>query len=290
MGKILDVVFPMIANHKANKALYEKIHPKNEAREDIKPAGVLCNVDNADKFSMETLKEQYAATFKTKDKLEDKAKTNIIGITISITLIMGASGILSTLNKKYSSLLLSWILFALFLITVAYMLTAGLLVIRLLISENEIYVVKLNSLASGGMELRDDYDMCISLNQIKNTIRNNHIFTSYECIRNALVCLFIVLVLVAVPINMPKDNTDKELIYSSQSYSFLFSSSAVDYLKDNEIRDAVEKVIVSTINTSKPNEETQTFGIVDNRNNLFIKFQVADIVVTVLIIEPYTMP
>ena len=45
------------------------------------------------------LKEQYDETFNTKEKIEDKAKTNIIGISISITLIMGASGVLSILNS-----------------------------------------------------------------------------------------------------------------------------------------------------------------------------------------------
>ena len=94
----------MIANHKTNKILCSKLYPKNEAGEDIEPVGVLYYVDNADKLSLESLKEQYADTFEIKDKLEDKAKTNIIGITISITLIMGASGILSALAKLISFL------------------------------------------------------------------------------------------------------------------------------------------------------------------------------------------
>jgi len=290
MGKILDAIFPMIANHKMNKILRSKLYPKNEAGEDIEPVGVLYYVDNADKLSLESLKEQYADTFEIKDKLEDKAKTNIIGITISITLIMGASGILSALNEKFPSPSLSWILFALFVITVAYMLIAGLLVIQLLISENEIFVVKLNSLASGEAKLRDDYDKCISQNQIKNTIRNNSVFTSYECIRNALICLFIILVLVALPFNAPSDDTDKTLTYSSQSYSFVFSSSAVDYIKGNEVRDVVESAIASTIENSEPSDGTQSFGIVDSNSNLFIKFEVSDSAVTVLLIEPYIIP
>jgi hypothetical protein len=169
MGKIFNAVFPMIESYKANKLLYKKLNPKNETGEYTEPIGILDNVDNADGISLESLKELYSETLKGKDKLEDKAKANIIGVTISISLIMGASAVLSTLNEKFPFSFFSWILFTLFVLTVAYMLVAGLLVIRLLIGENEIYVVKLNSLASGEAEIRKDYDKCISLNQEHNS-------------------------------------------------------------------------------------------------------------------------
>ena len=244
MGKIFDAIFPMVANYKVNKIVREKLHPKNEAGEYVEPEGVLSYIENSDKLNLETIKEQYNETFRVKDKLEDKAKTNIIGVTISITLIMGASGVLSVLNEKYPFPALSWILFLLIVISVAYMLTAGVLVIRLLTNENEVYIVKLSSLASDEATLRDDYDKRISQNQNKNTIRNNYIFTSYECIRNSLICLFIILILATIPFSSSSKNTDEVLTYSSQSYSFMYSSSAVDYIKENEVRVAVENAII----------------------------------------------
>lgn len=276
----------MMANYKMNIKLHKKLDPQNEIGEDIEPVGVLCNVENSEKLSLNSLKEQYEDTFRAKDKLEDKAKTNIISVTISITLIMGASGILSTLNKKFPYEFLSWILFALFIVSVAYMLIAGLLVIQLLIGENEIYTVRLDSLAVGETTLRDDYDKCIALNQTKNTIRNNYVFTSYECIRNALVCLFIILVLVVIPFNSSSDNTRQSLGYSSQDYSFVFSSSAVDYLENNAVRSTVESAIIDTIVKANSNGTIETFGIVDSNSSLFIKFEVLDNTVTVLLIEP----
>lgn len=111
MGKFLDAVFPLVPLYRANKVVRQKIHPKNENGKDIEPSGILSFIENADNLSSEIIKEQYNETFKVKEKLEDKAKTNIIGVTISITLIMGASGVLSTLNKKYPSPIFSWILF-----------------------------------------------------------------------------------------------------------------------------------------------------------------------------------
>ena len=103
MSRIFDAIFPMVANFQANKKVREKLHPKNEAGTYIEPEGVLYCIENHDRISIEVIEEQYDDAFRTKDKLEGKAKTNIIGVTISITLIMGASGVLSVLNEKYLS-------------------------------------------------------------------------------------------------------------------------------------------------------------------------------------------
>lgn len=290
MGKFLDAVFPLVPLYRANKVVRQKIHPKNENGKDIEPSGILSFIENADNLSSEIIKEQYNETFKVKEKLEDKAKTNIIGVTISITLIMGASGVLSTLNKKYPSPIFSWILFFLIMFSVAYMVTAGILVIRLLNNENEVYIVELSSLAADEMRLRDDYDKCISQNQNKNTIRNNYIFTSYECIRNSLICLFVILILIALPTNSLSKETEETLTYSSQLYSFMYSSSAVDYVKmnENEIRMAVEDAIIDTIEDIAPKDLSKTFGIVDDNSRLFIKFEVNNKSINVLLVEPYT--
>lgn len=98
MSKIINSILPTIPNKKAYKELQKELHPKNEAGEDIEPSGVLCYIEDSEKISLDSLKVQYADTYKAKDKLEDKAKTNIIGVSISITLIMGASGMLSVVN------------------------------------------------------------------------------------------------------------------------------------------------------------------------------------------------
>ncbi|MFV0399619.1 MAG: hypothetical protein ACK5LX_03245 [Oscillospiraceae bacterium] len=288
MSKFFDAIFPMVANYNANKIVRDKMNPHNEAGEDIRPDGILAYIENSDKLTLDMIKEQYEDTFRTKDKLEDKAKTNIIGITISITLIMGASGVLSGLNEKYPVPVLSWILFALFVISVAYMLIAGLLVIRLLTNENEVCKVRLNSLASSEATLRDDYDKCISQNQRKNTIRNNYVFTSYECIRNALVCLFIILVLVAVPFSTPNKDTDKAVAHTVQAYEFVFSSSAVDFIKESEVRDTVEKAIITTVENADLSDVPKTFSIIDDSNNLFIKFEITENSIVILLIESYT--
>lgn len=109
MGKIFDAIFPMIANYRDNLKVRKKIHPTDDEGNKIEPEGILAHIENSNELDLKVLEDQYGETLRIKEKIEDKAKTNIIGISISITLIMGASGILSVVNDKYQLPILSWI-------------------------------------------------------------------------------------------------------------------------------------------------------------------------------------
>ena len=287
MNKVIDLVFPMISNCQANAKLRKKIHPKDENGQDIEPESILSYIENSDLINLDILKGWYDETFKAKEKIEDKAKTNIIGISISITLIMGASGILSVLNNKYLSPAVSWVAFVLIVVSIIYMLTAGILIIRLLTNENEIYMVTLSELALGGKILRDQYRKRISQNQNKNVIRNNYLFTSYECIRNSLVCLFVILILTTIPINLKSEDISDNALYQSETYSILYTSSAVDYIQKHDAQSIVERSIFEAVERIEKNNNAQALGIIDEKNHLFIKFRVIDDSIEILLIEPY---
>lgn len=287
MNKVIDLVFPMISNCQANAKLRKKIHPKDENGQDIEPESILSYIENSDLINLDILKGWYDETFKAKEKIEDKAKTNIIGISISITLIMGASGILSVLNNKYLSPAVSWVAFVLIVVSIIYMLTAGILIIRLLTNENEIYMVTLSELALGGKILRDQYGKRISQNQNKNVIRNNYLFTSYECIRNSLVCLFVILILTTIPINLKSEDISDNALYQSETYSILYTSSVVDYIQKHDAQSIVERSIFEAVERIEKNNNAQALGIIDEKNHLFIKFRVIDDSIEILLIEPY---
>jgi hypothetical protein len=194
MNRIFDIIFPFHANCKANAIIKSRMLSKDES---IIPFGVLQRVECPDNIKNEVLEDLYEQTFKTKDKLEDKAKSNVMGITISVSLIVGSTKLLSYVNSEAERLCIIILL----IISVFYMIVSGWLVIHMLIDENETYVIKLNSLAEGGGSLRADYDQCILLNQYKNLIRNNYLFASYACIRNALISLFIMFLLIVISNN-----------------------------------------------------------------------------------------
>ena len=281
---IIDLLFPMAANWEDNKKLRAKIKAQNDDCSSNPIESILSTVKKPDDLATDVFENLYNDTLKAKDKIEEKAKTNIIGVSISITLIMGASGMLSALNEKFQISWFAWVAFILMLAAVIYMLFAGILVIRLLTNENEVYTLDLNSFLPGSNSLmRKEYDRCIILNRYKNIIRNNYLFTSYECIRNSFVCLFAILVMTTIPLPTPKGN--QNIVYVSDHYSFRYSSSSVEYLKQNDVQKIVESYITSVVENKKSNAE-QTFGVVEEDCNLFIKFDVTGSTINVLLLEP----
>ncbi len=282
MSKIIDAIFPMYANHRYNKVLRRKL-------KDNQLESLLCHIENAKTINTDVLKQQYDDTFRVKDKLEDKAKINVIGITIAITLIMGASGVLNTVSQKFPIPVLQWLAFVLLAVTVIYLLIAGIIVVKVLIDENTVSTVSLNSFASDEATLRSDYDKCIVQNSTKNLIRNNSVYSSYECIRNALVCLFIILLLSTIPIESQQNKTTKSRLHDQ--YSFTFVSETIPYLKSHDVQPVVEDAILNAVgNNSISGNSNNAIGIIDSTNNLFIKFKLSKETITVMIIEPYSIP
>lgn len=202
MNKIVNIIFPFYENWKANIIIKTRMFPKNDQGEDSLPTGIMEDVEAPSNITTEKLEELYKYTFKVKERLEDKAKVNIIGITISVSLIVGATGLLSSINTKFENSFVPLCAAILLIASVAYMIISGCLVIHMLTNENETYHVSLNSIAKDERTLRGEYDKCIAQNQRKNTIRNNYISTSYACIRNSLVCLFILFLFIVASNNL----------------------------------------------------------------------------------------
>lgn len=282
MNKLIEIILPMYANQVVNKIVLKKIDNRTEQQESSNE-----NLSNI--MEIEVYKEQYFDTFKIKDKLEDKAKTNVVGVTIAITLIMGASGVINTIYGRFPIPIIKWIAFSLLSAAVMYMIAAGLLAIKVLIKDNKMFYVNMETFASGNQALSEEYNECIYLNKLQNTMRNNSIFTSYECIRNSLVSLFLILMLVSVPIINPLNpGTQDPLLnagYSGQ-YQFLYSAQAVNFIKSNDIQSLAEDIIIGDLNgdnrKAKPDNE---FGIADIPNKIFIKYSYNGSTVNVLLIE-----
>lgn len=282
MNKLTEIILPMYANHVVNKIVRKKIdshiEQQNSSDENLE-----------DSVAIEVYKEQYFDTFKVKDKLEEKAKTNVVGVTIAITLIMGASGVINTIYGKFPIPIIKWIAFGLLSAAVMYMITAGLLAIKVLIKDNKMFFVNLETFASGDQALRLEYNECINLNKHQNTMRNNSVFTSYECIRNSLICLFLILMLVSVPIINPLNVGTQGRILNTGSieqYQFLYSAQAVDFIKSNDIQDLAEDSIIRNLNGAIGMANTDNeIGIADIPNKIYIKYSYNGSTVNVLLIE-----
>jgi hypothetical protein len=283
IGKMMitlrDAVFPLYDNWRVNKKLREKL--KNEE-------GILPYIENADRVTTEQLKKEYDNAIWTKDKLEDKAKTNVAGITIAVTLIMGASGLLDTVIKKYPIPELQWTSFVLLLLSIAYLIIAGILSIRVLVAENVFYTVDLSCIADGGESLKKAYDKRVGQNKNQNLIRNNNIYSSYECIRNALICLFAIFLLTSIPVAPGADETNWRI--NDSPYTFVYSAETIPKLEDGISQRAVEETILYAMENYISEDTVDVIGIIDDKQNLFIEFSLANETILVKMIESYVTP
>lgn len=273
MNRIIEDLFPMFCNRKTNKILKERINNYNNQNAD----GISKDIKN---LSKDEYKKIFAETVNAKNTFEDKAKTNIIGVTITISLITGSISLFDRINKYFLGVLMQWLTFAMYVVAVAYMLIAGIQAIRILCDDNIVFSEPRLGDNASPEEVEEKYIEAISKNRLQNLIRNNGIFTSYECIRNALFCLMVVLVIAVFPYNTLKDSKDLEYI----KYTYAYTSETMSFLEKNDINYDVRGILEKYINKDSYSEEINAF--VDKENQIVIRFIIKDDVVSILSIEP----
>ena len=132
------------------------------------------------------------------ERLEDKAKVQIVGITIANSIIFGVAGNLK--NISHNSTCFKWLMYAVLIVSVIYMSSSGLEAINMLINKNYFYYLPYNFSELEDDKKRRSYNAIIVKNQLQNTIRNNAISTSYTLMRNAILLLILVFAVWIIPI------------------------------------------------------------------------------------------
>lgn len=275
---ILTALVPVLGNLNANNKLRKKLE-NNAEQGGERLQTPLSMSSNPDAITVNNLKERYADALKTKDKIEDKAKATIICVTISVSLILGASGLLSTVASRFDYPLVKWLSYVLFLYAVLSMIFATIMDIKVLVNENRVFLFPADCPEE---EIRETYDIYIGKNETQNIIRNNYVFTAYACIRNALICLFVIMAIAVIPIHdCGMTTVSHSKAYNQRGYSY--SETTIDTLGQHgatEIRDIIETALTSMHTT-----DGQMYSIVDSLNGLFIKFKINDDDINVLSIE-----
>jgi hypothetical protein len=279
LKKLIFLIFPFLENHTKNK----KVRDKRDKFENH-----LSQIKNSSAILTDILEKKYSDTLFVKDKLEDKAKSNIVAITISITLILGASNLLDSIYLKFSYAGFYWISFILFILALIYMMIAGVLSTRVLINENTIYIISLEKYAQEEKILRQEYDTCTEANINQNLIRNNGVYASYGCIRNALICLFVIAVMVVFPYNS-KHNTQSLSVNSNNSYSVVYLSDAVNHITQNNDKAIVEAMVVDAVKKGEISSSTPV-GIINDTEKIFIKANIVNKTITIFLVEDFKSP
>ena len=232
---IIEQIFPSLSAYKANKQLKKKINAE-ESQSNVP------YMNNADTIPIDSFRRKYTDTFEVKNKFEDKAKTNVIGITIAITVIMGASGLTGSLINKYPYPILHWLSFIILLVAIIYLLVSGIDAIKVLFNENTMSTVDLPDLSTDDISTKEKYDNCTNRNIQRNIVRNNIVYSSYICIRNALICMMVLFVLVSMPFVTVK-KTDDNIAVNSSDTSVSYSSNITfpENIRIENINDSIIK-------------------------------------------------
>ena len=130
---MLGQIIPIIDIYKVNKTLRKKNCEifNNEVPENI------------EQIDIKYLEDDYKAAIEQKNRFEDKAKTIIAALTIAITLILNLSKIIDTIATKIPLPYFNYVIFVLAILSILYMLLAGIMSIQVLIKENILYSISL---------------------------------------------------------------------------------------------------------------------------------------------------
>lgn len=265
IDKILFAIFPMFAHIGANKKIEKRIN-NDESILDYK----------MDSPKKDKLIDDYNDTFRKKETIEEKAKVNIIGITIAITIITGAPDLASIVEKKYNNAVLQWFFFIVLIFVVALLLLAGILATKLLFDKNAMDCIFYSQDVT-------DYGKCITNNSLRNIARNNMLCSSYACIRNALIGMIVILFICVFPISEQNTNIPREV--NNSEYEIVYSKEAINSLM-SEYQEKIENTIIKDIDNREEANET-SIGIIDETNNLFLKYRKENGRIIVELIERY---
>ena len=249
---IFKQAFPSISVRRANKQLKDSIYSKESQSNNA-------YMDNIDVIPIENFRQKYNETFEVKNKFEDKAKTNVMGITIAITIIMGASGLTSSLISKYPCDAFRWASFIILLVAIIYLLISGINAIKVLFDENDMSIIDLVDLSADNNETKEKIADITNRNINRNIVRNNTLYSSYICIRNALICMMALFILISIPV------AEKRII--SNTTSVIPSEPAISYTSTITIPGGID---LTSINNCIIQDKTTRDVICDGKVYSFV--------------------
>jgi len=200
IAEIVILLFPLIRLRKANELVNVKIDKleKGEKLFSYMAGYEAIEISEAEVFLAKTLEARKA--------LEDKAKTNVLGVTISVSLIIGLSQVFH--NNFPSNSLLRFVTVLLAFYSLTSMILATMLSLMILGKFNKVYdLYPTDKSLTSKSEKLDAIAMNAELNMYYNVKRNNYLYSSYGLITNFLISLSILFLMVVIPNHDSTKNT-----------------------------------------------------------------------------------
>ena len=278
---LLSTAFPQFENMRANKRLSEKA--KNQDIGQL--SSMFSETETMELLGEDDLKSLYEYEYTRKKGFEDKAKTNVIGITIAVSLIMGSYTMIQNIVGKYDNIIVSILCVVLFSLSVMYMISAGVMSINV-INEQAI-VHRIGYGLDDPNERKKDYYLQIALNRVRNAVRNNTVSSSYKCMRNALILLATVMLIAIWPYSS-YDNSNRSGSSVKGNTTFFYSEECFDMVNKGIASDYVENYIIEQLN--KGVDASNTVTVIDTAEKIVIKFSGDLNTVNVYAVDEYMDP
>jgi hypothetical protein len=192
MKEILVLLFPLIKLGKVNKPVNAKIAKLENG---VKVFSYMSGYESLD---ISVAEEFLNKTFEARKTLEDKAKTNVFGVTIAVSLIIGLSQVFY--SNVFSTSFHRVLIIILAFYSLISMILATILSLMILGVFNRVYDLYPSdkSLASNSEKL-ESIAVNAELNMNYNIKRNNYLYASYGLITNFLLSLSVLFLIVVIP-------------------------------------------------------------------------------------------
>lgn len=193
--KVIDAIWPLYGTLQAGNKIDDFITDWFDGKKSFD------YMKGYQRLKIEDVKKYLERTFEFKRILEDKAKVNVFGVTLAVSVITGLAKVIFDFNihDTYFILKLATLFFA--VLALIYMMVAGILSLAVLGELNTVYEVFPDDFYSA-----DTAAECTELNSKLNSKRNNYINCSYKNIRNSLFVLIVLFVIIVTPFNSFKKN------------------------------------------------------------------------------------
>ena len=156
--------------------------------------------------------------------IEEKAKTNVLAITIAVSAMIAGMAVASEVagvNERCTGWIV-WPVMAAQGIGIAFLLAGGIVALKALrVAETYMWTLGREKLNMTTEAINVELSWCLQFNQYVTSIKSNQIETSYSCIRNGIIALGVATFLVALimlgPSTLPGCEEKPEVVPASKA-------------------------------------------------------------------------
>jgi hypothetical protein len=190
---VLDWIFPVWHSWRVNRIIEKRMQSINNNDQTLE------YMHNYASLTIDEVQQFHQKSLDQMKSLEDKAKINVLGVTIAVSLITGlATSFRAFKDSVFFGTALEISIAVFSVLSVAYMSMSGLVALVVLGDKNKVYQLFPNEMRLPDKDKIKQLALYTELNVNLNIIRNNYVYAGYRSIVYVVILLSIMFILVAV--------------------------------------------------------------------------------------------